>query len=164
MQVHVNVYHLKRRDFRCPREECKMAFGYKHKLQQHVAKYHTPVSDDGLSPRTDVSDANTARGKTVGIDFLTGKKYQDNARDLLDAQKVINCPCPDWPSSFISHEGSETGDEQAASEATNDHCEFVFTRAYDLRRHLLAIHDLDVDKEVVHEWVKMTKGHKHSGN
>lgn len=33
-------------------------------------------------------------------------------------------------------------------------CDFVFTRAYDLRRHLRAFHHVDVEKEIIEKWMK----------
>lgn len=36
-------------------------------------------------------------------------------------------------------------------------CTYVFSRAYDLRRHLLAEHSLELEREVVDEWVRSTK-------
>jgi general transcription factor IIIA len=33
-------------------------------------------------------------------------------------------------------------------------CDYVFGRAYDLRRHLRAVHSIDLDKEVVDDWAR----------
>jgi hypothetical protein len=36
-------------------------------------------------------------------------------------------------------------------------CKFVFSRAYDLRRHLTAYHELEYPKEVIDGWVRKRK-------
>lgn len=33
-------------------------------------------------------------------------------------------------------------------------CKYVFHRVYDLRRHLLSVHNLRVDKAVLEEWAR----------
>ena len=33
-------------------------------------------------------------------------------------------------------------------------CEYVFGRAYDLRRHLRAVHGVSLDKDVVDAWAR----------
>jgi hypothetical protein len=37
-------------------------------------------------------------------------------------------------------------------------CEYVFGRAYDLRRHLRAVHGVDLDKEAVDGWARKIRG------
>jgi hypothetical protein len=37
-------------------------------------------------------------------------------------------------------------------------CEYVFGRAYDLRRHLRAIHGVELDKETVDGWARKIRG------
>jgi len=46
---------------------------------------------------------------------------------------------------------------EMAGSSTSRTCEYVFSRAYDLRRHLRAEHDVDVEKDKVDEWVKGAK-------
>jgi len=36
-------------------------------------------------------------------------------------------------------------------------CDYVFSRAYDLRRHLRAEHGVEAEKESVDDWVKSAK-------
>jgi general transcription factor IIIA len=129
------VFHLGRRDFVCTETGCEEAFGYKHLLQRHTAKIHAAHTsdsgaDEGHSPNED--DAASL------INAITGQKFA--ARSLNP--RALRCPHPQPP-----FEGSYTRNADA------DACEYWFTRAYDLRRHLLAAHGLDVDKEVVDEWV-----------
>jgi hypothetical protein len=39
-------------------------------------------------------------------------------------------------------------------------CEYVYGRAYDLRRHLRAVHDVELDKETVDGWARKIRGKK----
>ena len=44
--------------------------------------------------------------------------------------------------------------EKVEAVDASDPCEYVFHRAYDLRRHLLSVHKLRVHKPVLEEWAR----------
>ncbi len=91
--------------------------------------------------------ANTT--STFDIDMITGKKYQDDAWNRLVENKALRCPFPNVPSNF-NVEGGQIGSGSKG-------CQYVFTRAYDLRRHLRTAHALVVEKEPVDDWVRRVK-------
>ena len=152
LATHHNIAHLGRRDFVCPHEHCKRAFGYKHLLQRHLVKLHAPqnsssdedvVHDDRTEPDTDAG---------LDIDFLTGKAYVSHAQESLKLANRLQCPYPHLPPLL-------TGGQEHIPSNTKESfaCQYVFSRAYDLRRHLQAEHGVDVEREKVDEWVKDEK-------
>ena len=94
------------------------------------------------------------------IDFITGAAYDARAQaQLSSGARSLRCPFPDLPPSFRC--GAEDGEEAAApSTSGGAQCLYVFSRAYDLRRHLLAEHGLELEREVVDEWVRSVKAAK----
>lgn len=158
---HIDVHHHQQRDFICEREGCGRAFGYKHLLQRHEAKVHrssspTTLSDDVVSP----SD-QPAGGHDAEVDFigeLTGKNYKSrHVATVTDRtgqnrqRKVLECP---WPHHTFPVEKVEEDMEKVETGDAGDPCEYVFHRAYDLRRHLLSVHKLRVHKTVLDEWAR----------
>ena len=146
--------HLGRRDFVCPQETCGRAFGYKHLLQRHLAKLHAPCaespsqsegSDD--SDNESLSKVATSRKTEFSIDDITGKSYATRSRQLLARPNTLRCPYPDV------HElvGG------AIVPVTQSSCEYVFSRAYDFRRHLHSEHSIEIDREHIDAWVKTAK-------
>jgi general transcription factor IIIA len=135
----------------CEEPACGRAFGYKHLLQRHAAKVHTArdaVAPDS-SPSDDDEDNAAAEAdaeytplvpQSSAIDVLTGKMYASRRH----SSRSLHCPYPrlDFPGWNVS----------AEVPAESSHCDYYFTRAYDLRRHLAAVHDVEVDKEPVDEW------------
>lgn len=159
--------HLGRRDFACP--TCGRAFGYKHLLQRHTAKAHPAEpaspesgSESGAEHSTDEEDhAKTPKGKDTAtpfsIDFITGAAYDARSQARLSSgSRSLQCPFPDLPPSLCCSDDAE----RAAAPSSVDggpRCLYVFSRAYDLRRHLLAEHKLEPEREVVDEWVRSAK-------
>jgi general transcription factor IIIA len=157
--THHNVTHLGRRDHICPHEDCNRAFGYKHLLQRHLAKVHsTHTGESDSAEATDEEDEETTpTNKTVqrmDIDTITGMSYTSKANERLTASKALQCPHP-YLGALVSMTGS--GDLEMAGSSTSRICEYVFSRAYDLRRHLRTEHEVDVEKDKVDEWVKGAK-------
>lgn len=152
MTTHHNVTHLGRRDHICPQEDCDCAFGYKHLLQRHLAKVHSAHTGESDSAEvTDEEDEEAPTNKTMqhmDIDTITGMSYTSKANERLMASKVLRCPYP--------HLGALVSMTEMAGSSTGT-CEYVFSRAYDLRRHLRAEHDIDVEKDKVDKWVKGAK-------
>ncbi|KAH9937572.1 uncharacterized protein B0H18DRAFT_867289 [Fomitopsis serialis] len=180
LATHRNVTHLGRRDFACP--TCERTFGYKHLLQRHTAKAHPtePASSDSESDSNteassgedtedsedekDDEDQETAKPTVAfSIDFITGAAYEARSQVRLGTSpRSLKCPFPYLPSSFREDESAD--EDVAASKAIHDpQCQYVFSRAYDLRRHLLAEHEVELGKEVVDEWVKSAKATRAKG-
>lgn len=149
---HVNVNHLGRRDFVCPHADCRRAFGYKHLLQRHLTRLHVPESDDDEtsegSNSEDEEDADQQKA-TFSIDDITGASYSAHAKvQVLQAMK-LQCPHPDVAALI--------GDDARCLPGRSTRCQYAFSRAYDLRRHLKSEHDLEADKEQVDLWVRQAQ-------
>jgi general transcription factor IIIA len=158
LATHHNVAHLHRRDFVCPHPGCGRAFGYKHLLQRHTARLHTegldpddttpemsPAEDDAEEP-----ELETQRLEMSAIDFLTGRAYASRIR----SSKALCCPYP----SLQGLQGAFIPPPVPGVEP----CPFVFSRAYDLRRHLRAEHGLEVSKDIADAWVKGWREKQHN--
>lgn len=143
LTTHYGVSHLHKRDFVCPRERCGKSYGYKHLLQRHVAQAHRAAesSDHFSDPEED-----DAKGVQMDIDRITGRSYLERNSKI---KRALRCPHPNLPQPFISNRDSPLSVVDPA-----DACEHVFGRAYDLRRHLLSIHGLTVEKVVMDAWAE----------
>ncbi|KAJ3524427.1 hypothetical protein NM688_g8565 [Phlebia brevispora] len=149
---HCNVNHLGRRDFVCPYDDCRRAFGYKHLLQRHLAKLHgssSDASDDSSSGDDEMPQEHAATSTVaLAIDDVTGKSYSAHSKKLIARTDVLRCPHPNMQGLLAEVQppvGSSKG------------CEYVFSRAYDLRRHLQSAHNTILEKPVVDQWVKVAK-------
>ena len=148
LNTHHNVTHLGKRDHICPYEHCDSAFAYKHLLQRHLGKVHATKADETTDEDEEFGDDEVKKEKLVqrmDIDVITGKTYNSLASSRLNdpTSNVLRCPHPLIP-----------GCTTTSSSSRYKGCEYVFSRAYDLRRHLKAEHGVTVDKEVVDEWVR----------
>ena len=95
------------------------------------------------------------------IDFigeLTGKNYRDRRvatvtgkTGQIRQRKVLECP---WPYHMFPVEKVEKDMEEVEGVEADGPCEYVFHRVYDLRRHLLSVHKLRVDKATLEEWAR----------
>ncbi|KAH7108252.1 hypothetical protein BKA62DRAFT_681624 [Auriculariales sp. MPI-PUGE-AT-0066] len=142
LRTHTKISHLGLREFNCDHEGCGKTFGYKHLVQRHVLKAHSTQPSSSDSDAMSLSDAETITdGPTSLIDLITGKSYSE--RKGVSKQQLVQCP---WPAHLNGQE---------ASNVTS--CQFTFSRAYDLRRHLKAEHDEDRSKEEVDRWVQTQK-------
>jgi len=151
--------HHHQRDFICEREGCGRAFGYKHILQRHEAKVHRSSSPTALSKGIE-SDLPVG-GCNTDVDFIdeiTGKGYKNRHATVVKGRtgqtrqrNVLDCP---WPYHTFPVEKVEEGTVEVAVVEADGPCEYVFHRVYDLRRHLLSVHKLQVDKAVLEEWAR----------
>jgi general transcription factor IIIA len=139
LTTHINVTHLGKRDFKCT--ECGKAFGYKHLLQRHAAKLHAhkSSSEEERDESTDQEDEDETDDT---IDMLTGKAYATHAHSAVAQGKRFACPYPDV-----------VGLTQDPLPGTSKACDHVFSRLYDLRRHLDSTHRMAVDKGLLQAWM-----------
>lgn len=154
LQTHINVTHLGKRNFACHHKDCSRSFGYKHLLQRHVVKAH-PSERSGA----DTSEGVTTEGEDqedqedeFDIDVLTGNAYAKQAEVSVRSAKALRCPHPDLHGFW-----SEAQQASASTSKPQLPCDYVFTRGYDLRRHLAAAHEVAVAKDAVDTWVKRQK-------
>jgi general transcription factor IIIA len=158
MTTHHNITHLGRRDHICPHENCNSAFGYKHLLQRHLAKIHSAHTGDSdpanPSNEEDIHEKDKAV-QQMDIDTITGFSYASNANERISSSNALRCPYPDL--GLLTPESGNPNDTGVAGASTSKGCGYVFSRAYDLRRHLRAEHGVDVEKEKADEWVKRAK-------
>jgi general transcription factor IIIA len=87
---------------------------------------------------------------TLMINEITGVAYEQRASRT---QAPLRCPHPEMeglPSVLATESHSLWGEVTP--------CEYVFGRAYDLRRHLRAVHGVELGKEVVDGWARRTRG------
>ncbi|KAI0762861.1 hypothetical protein C8Q74DRAFT_1207337 [Fomes fomentarius] len=160
LATHHNIAHLGRRDFVCPHEHCQRAFGYKHLLQRHLAKLHASSgSDHGSSDEDEQTEPESLSVSTqdvqMDIDFLTGKTYAAQAREAVNQVTKLQCPYPHLPP--ILSVDVDASEPVASSSKRTHACQYVFSRAYDLRRHLQAEHGVEVERDKVDEWVRGQK-------
>ncbi|KAH9898532.1 hypothetical protein C8Q73DRAFT_727296 [Cubamyces lactineus] len=177
LTTHHNIAHLGRRDFVCPHAHCRRAFGYKHLLQRHLVKLHAPQdssesaeeSDNGPESGAEIeqaSDAHIEEDTSMGIDLITGSAYAAQAKESLKQATKLQCPFPSLPALLSAQteveEGATSIPAASGSKRKTD-CQYVFSRAYDLRRHLQAEHGVDVEREKVDEWVRLEKAARSGG-
>lgn len=167
LTTHHAISHLGRRDFVCAVEGCGCAFGYKHILQRHQARQHshdrTAAEDEDFEHHADAdgesSEAERPQPKKRKsrrlqsqnisiINEITGVAYEERA---ANTPAPLRCPHPvikgiSLAPSVVNFSGDTTP------------CEYVFGRAYDLRRHLRAIHGVELDKETVDGWARKIRG------
>lgn len=151
--------------------QCGRAFGYKHLLQRHLTKLHAPNSSSdsaeesgngsgsGSESESHVDEPSDARDG-MEIDFITGSAYAARAQESLKQAIKLQCPFPHLPSLLSPKEATEEDGRSApmaSSSKRQNTCQYVFSRAYDLRRHLRAEHDISSEREKVDEWVRLQK-------
>lgn len=167
--THTNITHLGRRDHICPREGCGQTYGYKHLLKRHLAKAHATaasVDDDETADDYETDDfGHTNGGKTTGktkagtsldIDTITGHSYAKRADASVANATALLCPYPKLDQiQFAMLDDPVVNSAQQPNTMRN--CEYAFSRAYDLRRHLRAVHSLDAGKDSLDQWVKDKK-------
>ena len=137
----MRVSHEGSRKFPCTVSDCALSFGYKHVMQRHVERHHSSRQDEAST--APALESSQALGQTISL--LTGQDYlQVSSKSKL--QRVIACP---WPDAF----GAENATQAIGPAFASSRCAFMFSRAYDLRRHLRSTHGLEVEAEDVNSWV-----------
>ncbi|ESK93678.1 transcription factor iiia [Moniliophthora roreri MCA 2997] len=166
LAIHHKVTHLGRRDFVCLHKGCERTFGYKHLLQRHQAKVHVTSGSSSESDSRSSSDDTPSEDEETGakvakttigmnIDTLTGVSYTARSKQKLQNGRALHCPFPELDA--IIHRRI-----QSAPQLSDSTCNYVFSRAYDLRRHLKAFHEVEADKESVEAWVVGAKSSQKS--
>ena len=153
LTTHTNVTHLGKRDFICHHPDCNQAFGYKHLLQRHLTKVHPSQSELELDSS---SGDDIAQKAEFDIDTITGQAYAERAEEMVKSAKSLRCPYPHLQSLAVDL----TLPACKGSSSSRRNCDYVFSRGYDLRRHLGASHDVNVPKETIDKWVKLQKQNK----
>jgi general transcription factor IIIA len=159
LTVHRSVAHLGQRNFVCHHEDCHRTFGYKHLLQRHVTKVHrthsdadTEFSDDDSPPSPDTEQQRA--DISLDINVITGYSYIQAAQSKVTEGQALRCPFPD-----LHLFDTEVNDSRPSSISSKQisKCDYVFSRAYDLRRHLRASHGFSAQKDSVDYWVAQKK-------
>lgn len=170
LTTHHTITHLGRRDFVCTVEKCGRAFGYKHILQRHQARGHghdraeaeededcehhadaDGESSEAERPRPKKQKTGRAQPPNISIiNEITGVAYEERT---ARTPAPLRCPHPamEGLSFTLSAESLSMWSDTAP-------CEYVFGRAYDLRRHLRAMHGVDLGKEIVDSWARKIRG------
>ncbi|KAI0043129.1 hypothetical protein FA95DRAFT_1563607 [Auriscalpium vulgare] len=154
LTTHHTITHLGERNFVCTHEECGQTFGYKHILQRHVARVHghdlvdtarTEAEEEDDDPDAEPTDYETdapVRKTPVdasAIDAITGKAYAERT------PRKLACPYPHFTGIQVELPQVVVGAEP---------CEYSFGRAYDLRRHLRAVHEVVLEKGALDRWAR----------
>jgi len=84
----------------------------------------------------------------MDIESITGSAYAMRAHARVQAFKALQCPFP--------HLGTLSSNTDVGFVGSS-RCVYAFSRAYDLRRHLRAAHQVEAEREDVEEWVKEQK-------
>ncbi|KAF5385936.1 hypothetical protein D9615_002293 [Tricholomella constricta] len=161
LKSHTNIIHLGRRDHICFHEGCGQAYGYKHLLRRHLAKAHdtTAAEDDNFPDDNfpDGEETNELATTSLDIDTITGNSYAKRTLRKLANATALLCPHPRLEMiTWVT-----THHQTAHSTKQSKHgCEYAFSRAYDLRRHLKTAHGVNAVKESVDRWVKEQKAER----
>lgn len=92
------------------------------------------------------------------IEKLTGNAYAKKAEASVKAAKAISCPFPDLAGLLPDGEVDATSTQPPTTSSSSTlPCGYVFSRGYDLRRHLQSAHFVAAQKETVDVWVRKRK-------
>ena len=152
LQIHTSVEHQGRRDFSCTHDDCTRAFGHKHLLRRHVAEAHPSKRSTPRSTSSEDEEAQAHDSEDdFSIDLITGNLYAKQAEANLKTATVLRCPYPELDG--LADPDDPEVQKSTAGSSVPPICVYVFSRGYDLRRHLGAIHNVVVSKELVDKWV-----------
>ena len=113
-----------------------------------------------------VPSSSTIEKRVTGdiIDEITGAAYARAARTT----RALPCPYPSFtglPHALLPANETDVEitdhERQTSPQATAPKtCEYTFSRAYDLRRHVRAVHDVELAKADVDAWAQGLRGTK----
>ncbi|VDC02086.1 unnamed protein product [Peniophora sp. CBMAI 1063] len=124
-------------------------------------------SKEGATRQVASADAAVENANDF-IDGITGAAYARAAR----ATRTLPCPYPSFTglphqlveehASDLEMHGAEEPDASSAKESNSPPkaCEYSFTRAYDVRRHVRAVHGVELTKADVDKWAREVRGTK----
>jgi general transcription factor IIIA len=108
-------------------------------------------SSEAERPRPKKRKTQRSQSPDVSIiNEITGVAYEERA---ARTPAPLRCPYPAMEGLLSA---GTVGGQSLWGDAAP--CEYVFGRAYDLRRHLRAVHGVELDKEVVDAWARATRG------
>lgn len=127
---HVTASHQKLRHT-CPKDGCEKAFAHLSSLRKHLAAHDAPPTPSRRA-KVDEMDAK---------EMITGSRL---------AARQYACPVHlIYNDPLLPSASSATLSEEDRIHARLDHCTERFNRVYDIRRHLKAEHEVDLqDMEV----------------
>ncbi|KAI0278602.1 hypothetical protein BGY98DRAFT_972941 [Russula aff. rugulosa BPL654] len=141
LATHHAISHLGRRDFVCVVEGC----GCEHHADADGE------SSEAERPQPKKRRSRRLQSQNISIiNEITGVAYEDRT---ANTPAPLRCPHPAMvglPSASLEGLSNLCGDTTP--------CEYVFGRAYDLRRHLRAVHGVELDKETVDGWARKIRG------
>ena len=127
-----------------------------------MAKAHPAITQSELGSDSCSSPGDDITTKAeFDIDTITGESYAKRAEEMVKSAKSLRCPYPhlQYLTVDVNFPASVPAD---SSSSTRRNCEYVFSRGYDLRRHLGASHGVDLPKETIDEWVKLQKQNRNN--
>jgi general transcription factor IIIA len=117
-----------------------------------LAKAH-PSTHSGLGSDSSSSGDDISPKADFDIDTITGETYAKHAEEMVKSTKSLRCPYPHLQNLTVGINFPPSMD----SSSSRHNCDYVFSRGYDLRRHLGASHGVNLLKETIDEWVKLQK-------
>lgn len=123
-----------------------------------MARAHPSTQSELELDSSSSSDDITPQKAGFGIDAITGEAYAKRAEELVKSAKSFRCPYPHLQNLTVDPNFRACMD----SSSSPRNCEYVFSRGYDLRRHLGASHGVDVSKEIIDKWVKVQKENRNN--
>lgn len=120
-------------------------------MRRHLAKVHPSENSRAPSASSEDEEAWHDSEDDFNIDLITGNLYVKQAEANLKTSTVLRCPYPELDG--LVDPIDPEAQESTAESIIPPICVYVFSRAYDLRRHLGATHNVVVAKEVVDKWV-----------
>jgi general transcription factor IIIA len=115
-----------------------------------MKSHHTTTSDSESDFGSSTSQGDGATpALSLDINVITGNTYAARAKAQVLAGKVLPCPYPDLGELVSSVAVGVVGGSRR--------CQYVFSRAYDLWRHLRTAHSVEAERSDVDEWVRNVK-------
>jgi general transcription factor IIIA len=111
-----------------------------------------------VNPTDDEAPHKSKAKLTMDIDMITGNAYTMHAQKKVQDAKALRCPYPHIEKMvFVRSQDVDTEAGLGTRLLCGPDCDYVFSRAYDLRRHMRSVHKIDTEKESVNQWVEVLK-------
>ena len=123
--------------------------------KEHTLEHSTDHSTSCEEPDTEQEETPNEGEEDFNIDLITGNLYAKQAEANLKTATVLRCPYPELDGLI---DPTEVETQRSMPESSIPRlCVYVFSRAYDLRRHLRSTHNVALSKEVVDSWIQLKK-------